>query len=277
MRLGGPIFTKCADSENWIAAVKAKGYRAAYCPIGPEADDATVRAYASAAARAGIVIAETGAWSNPLSPDPAQAAAAREKCKNMLSLAERIGARCCVNITGSRGATWDGPHGLNLTPETFDMIVQVTRDIIDAVRPTRTFYTLETMPWMYPDSADSYLELVRAVDRKALAVHFDPANLISSPQVYFGNAAMIRDFCAKLGGHIRSCHAKDILLAERMTTHLDEVLAGTGGLCYRTFLAELAKLDADTPLMLEHLSREDEYDQAAAHIRSVAGELGIRM
>lgn len=277
MRLGGPIFAKYADSESWIAAIKAKGYRAAYCPIGPEADDATVRAYASAAASANIVIAETGAWSNPLSPDPAQAAAAREKCKSMLALAERIGARCCVNITGSRGATWDGPHPLNLTPETFDMIVQVTRDIIDAVRPTRTFYTLETMPWMFPDSADSYLELIRAIDRKAFGVHFDPVNLICSPRAYFDNAAMIRDFCAKLGGHIRSCHAKDILLSERMTTHLDEVLAGTGMLCYRTFLTELAKLDADTPLMLEHLSREDEYDQAAAHIRSVAAELAIRM
>jgi hypothetical protein len=33
------------------------------------------------------------------------------------------------------------------------MVVAVVRDIMDAVKPTRAFYTLETMPWMYPDCA----------------------------------------------------------------------------------------------------------------------------
>ena len=76
-------------------------------------------------------------------------------------MADEIGARCCVNIAGSRGAKWDGPHPADLTPETFDLIVQSVREIIDAVKPTRAFYTLETMPWMYPDSADSYLRADR--------------------------------------------------------------------------------------------------------------------
>jgi sugar phosphate isomerase/epimerase len=277
MRLGGPVFAKYDDPQGWIAAVTAKGYRAAYCPVGPEADAATVGAYAQAARAADIVIAETGAWSNPLSPEAATARAALDKCKAMLSLAERIGARCCVNIAGSRGAKWDGPHPLDLTRETFDRIVQVSREIIDAVQPVRAFFTLETMPWMYPDSADSYLELVEAIDRPAMGVHFDPVNLVCSPQRYFANADLIRDFCRKLGPRIRSCHAKDILLADRLTTHLDEVRPGKGSLCYRTMLAELASLDPDTPVMLEHLPSEEEYDQAAAHIRSVADGMSITL
>lgn len=277
MRLGGPIFAKYTDPESWIAAAVTKGYRAAYCPVGPDADDATVKAYSRAAQRANVVIAEVGAWSNPLSADAATAKAALEKCKAMLALAERISARCCVNITGSRGATWDGPHPLNLTSETFEMIVQVSRDIIDTVKPGRAFYALETMPWMYPDSADSYLALFKAIDRKAMGVHFDPVNLICSPQRYFANAELIRDFCRKLGPHIRSCHAKDILLAERLTTHLDEIRPGKGNLCYKTMLEELGKLDPDMPLMLEHLGGQEEYDQAATHIRSVAKELGLAL
>ena len=28
-------------------------------------------------------------------------------------------------------------------------------------------YALEAMPWMYPDSVDSYLSLIEAIDRKA--------------------------------------------------------------------------------------------------------------
>jgi len=64
---------------------------------------------------------------------------------------------------------------------------------------TRTVYTLETMPWMYPDSADSYLALLRAIDRPgAFGVHLDPVNLVNSPERFFRNADLLRDCFAKL-------------------------------------------------------------------------------
>lgn len=275
MRLGGPIFPELADPDSWAAACRAKGYRAAYCPLGLEAADTECAAWSAAAARADLLIAEVGAWSNPLSPDPAARSAAMRKCVQALCLAERIGARCCVNITGSRGAVWDGPHPLNLTPETFEMIVASVRAIVDEVRPRRTFYTLETMPWMYPDSAENYERLVDAIDRPAVAVHFDPVNLVASPQLYARNGALIKDFVKRLGHRIRSCHAKDIRLAGTLTVHLDEVRPGAGGLDYRAFLSVVAGLDPDTPVMLEHLETEAEYDQAAAHLRAVAGAEGL--
>ena len=53
MRLGAPIFETHTDPDAWIAAVQRRGYRAAYCPVKPEADAATIRAYAEAAERAG--------------------------------------------------------------------------------------------------------------------------------------------------------------------------------------------------------------------------------
>jgi sugar phosphate isomerase/epimerase len=275
MRLGAPVFESYTDPDGWIAAVQRRGYRAAYCPVKPDADAATIRAHAEAAARAGIVIAECGAWSNPLSADEGTRRAAIAKCQDMLALADAIGARCCVNISGSRGAKWDGPYPADLTPETFDLIVQTVREIIDAVKPNRAFYTLETMPWMYPDSADSYLELIRAIDRERFAVHLDVVNLICSPQRFFGNAALIRECVAKLGPHIKSCHAKDIALADRLTVHLDEVRPGLGGLDYRALLRELNGLDPDLPLMLEHLPTEHEYDQAAGFVRTAAREVGV--
>ena len=61
MRLGGPVFEKCHDPDSWIAALKRLGYRAAYCPLGTEADDTQVRDYVQAAKAADIVIAEVGA------------------------------------------------------------------------------------------------------------------------------------------------------------------------------------------------------------------------
>ena len=215
-----------------------------------------------------------GAWSNPISPDEKTRSAALEKCRRQLALADRIGARCCVNIAGSRGTQWDGPAAENFTEETFEMIVQTTRSIIDDVKPTRTYFTLETMPWAYPDSPDSYLRLFKAIDRERFAVHLDPVNLVCSPQRYYGSGKLIRECFEKLGPYIKSCHAKDILLQTKLTTHLDEVRAGQGGLDYATFLRELSRLP-DTPLMLEHLPSAEEYEKAAGHIRGVARELGL--
>jgi hypothetical protein len=44
---------------------------------------------------------------------------------------------------------------------------------------------------------------------------------------------------------------------------------------YRAYLAELAKLPADAPLMLEHLKTAEEYDEGKRYIMKVAGELGL--
>jgi len=278
MRLGGAVFdVKGEGPDAWCAAVKAEGYRAAFCPLGPEASDEVVRAYEDAARKADIVIAEVGAWSNPIASDQEERRTAIEKCKAGLDLADRIGARCCVNIAGGRGEQWNGPDPANLTEETFEMIVQSVREIIDAVQPTRTFYTLETMPWMFPDSPESYADLLVAIDRPAFAVHLDPVNLVCSPTRYYENAALMRECFRLLGPHIRSCHAKDTLIAGGLTLHLSEVRPGTGRLDYHTYVRELSKLASDVPLMIEHLPDAQEFRLAADHIRAVAREEGVEL
>lgn len=277
LRFGAPIFQSYAGPAEWVAAVQAKGYTAAYCPVKTDADPGLIGAYRQAAQEADIVIAEVGAWSNPLSPDPTERAAALEKCKSSLRLAERIGARCCVNIAGSRGRKWDGPDSADLTEETFALIVSTVQEIIDAVQPKQTVYSLEAMPWMYPDSVESYQRLIDAIDRPGFGVHFDPVNLVNSPRRYFQNAALIQKFVAALGPAIRSVHLKDTRLDQRLTVHLDEVRPGLGNLDIRTLLRELNQLAPDLPVMLEHLPNEAEYDLAAAHVRGVAQSEGIAL
>ncbi len=274
MRLGGPVSLRDHDPETWIADLNRWGYGAAIFPVNHTASDVVIRSYAEAAAAADIVIAEVGAWSNPISADDAIRTTAIAYCQNQLALADRVGARCCVNIAGSRGTIWDGPHPDNLTDETFDLIVETTRAIIDAVRPTRTDFTLEMMPWIYPDSADSYLRLIKAIDRERFGVHLDPVNIVSSPERYFRTGDLIRDCFAKLGPYIRNCHAKDITLADKLTVHLDEVRPGIGILDYATFLREVSRLDPDTSLIVEHLKEADEYRAAVDYIRGVAKREG---
>ena len=270
IRLGAPLFEKYSNPEEWIQALKNAGYRAAYCPVNPETESSVTEGYRKAAAKNNIIIAEVGAWSNPISPDEATAKAALEKCIASLSLADQIGAACCVNISGSRNVKhWAGPHPENLTDATFDLIVETTRKIIDAVKPKNTFYTLEAMPWTYPDSADSYLMLIKAIDREKFAVHLDPVNWVVSPQILYRNGEMIKDAFRKLGKYIKSCHAKDVSIIEGTDLpQLIEVLPGTGYLDYRVYISELAKLE-NIPLMIEHLKSAEEYSQAAEYIRRI--------
>ncbi len=278
MRIGGGLFVPWSTPREWVQAVSAEGYSAAFCPVGEDADARTIDAFAGAARRADILIAEVGAWgNNPISPDKALRRAGIEGCCRALELADRIGAACCVGVSGSRSERWDGPHSENLTEDTFDLIVHSVREIIDAVGPTRTYYTLETMPWMYPDSPQSYARLVEAIDREHFGVHLDPVNLVRSPQIYYNTTALLEECFALLGPHIRSCHAKDILLGEKLTVHLDEVRPGAGNLDYRAYVRGLRWLGDDVPLMIEHLSDREQYRAAAAHIRNVAQAEGVHV
>jgi sugar phosphate isomerase/epimerase len=200
------------------------------------------------------------------------------KCVDSLKLAEAIGANCCVNISGSKNPEhWAGPHKENLSKATFDQIIEITQKIIDEVKPTRTFFTLEFMPWVHPDSADSYLQIIKAVNRKQFAVHMDPVNIINNPAAYYNNGAIIKECFKKLGSQIRSCHGKDIILKEdAYSTKFDECRPGLGQLDYKTYLGELSKLK-DIPLMLEHLPSAEEYEKAAAFVRSVGSEIGVTL
>jgi len=276
IRLGGPLFEPINSPESWIESLKRKNYRAAYCPLKPDAPSEEIKAYEQAAKKADIVISEVGVWINLISTDQNVKKEAISKTIEGLRLAESIGANCCVNVSGSKNPEhWAGPHPENLSENTFEEIVETTRKIIDEVKPQRTFLALEPMPWAYPDSADNYLRLIHAIDRKQFGVHLDPMNLIVSPQLYFESGTMIRECFKKLGPHIRSCHGKDIILREDIyTPQLTECRPGVGAMDYVAFLSELCKLK-DIPLMMEHLETSEEYDQAASYIRSVGKKEGI--
>ena len=276
LRMGAPLFKKLEDPGDWATRVKELGYSAAYCPVRVGADPELVRAYAAKAREADITIAEVGVWKNAISPDEEARKKALDHSRESLDLADRIGARCCVNVSGSRGAErWAGPHPENLTEETFDMIVEMCRSIIDAVKPTQTYFTIEPMPWAYPHTVDANLRLLKAVDRKRFAIHLDPVNMVNSPVLYYRSGELIRECFERLGPYIRSCHAKDIHLRDDIyTTQLKEIRIGLGGLDYVSYLKELSKFP-EIPLMLEHLRTAEDFKLAADHLRSLASQNGL--
>lgn len=275
MRLGAPVFSYNSPQE-WVRRHVEKGLGAAYWPLPADASAETEEAYASAARAADLIIAEVGIWNNLLDSDEEKREANILYAIGRLRTADRIGARCCVNISGSCSAQWDGPHPDNLTEATFERIVWTTRRIIDEAAPERTVYTLEPMPWMYPCDADSTARLIEAVDRRAFGVHVDMVNMVNALEKVYATGDMARAYFERFAPHIRSVHAKDMTLGTGLTLHIDEALPGEGMFDFDALLRASAALE-DIPVMAEHLRTEAEYDQAVSFLQSRARALGIEV
>jgi len=276
LRLGGPSFAKTEDLEELALAHRKLGYRAAYCPNVALDDADRIKAFADAFAKHDVVIAEVGRWVNLLDADEEKRKQNLQTVTDGLAVAEAIGARCCVDIAGSFSTKeWYGPHPDNLTPRFFDAAVENARKIIDAVKPQRAKFCYEMMGWAMPHTPDNCLKLLRAVDRKAFAVHLDPCNLINSPEKFYRNTELLKECFDKLGRWIVSCHAKDLTWEIEMNVHFREVQPGLGSLDYATYLRRLAQLPQNPPLMIEHLKTAEEYAAAAKHIVEVGRKEGL--
>ena len=277
LRLGGPILDTPNDPEELARAHLTCGYRAAYCPEVSLSDKEYISELRRTFEKYNIVIAEAGAWCNLISVNNSERKKNFKYVCERLALADEIGAHCCVDFIGTLDpdSGW-GPHPDNLSKATFGLTVDTIRQVLDEVRPRQAKFALEMMQWVFPDSVDSYLELIHAVDRSSFGVHMDPVNLIVSPRLYFGNGALIRECFQKLGKWIVSCHAKDIVLRNKLALHLDEVRPGLGNLNYKTYLTELNRLPNEVPIMLEHLSSAEEYSMARDYLFCLGKELGIK-
>lgn len=272
--IGAPVFLKSSDPAELAREHRRLGYSAAYCPPVELKDKEKLRAIEKAYAAERVVIAEVGAWKNLLDPNDAQRQQNFNYVVERMAIADEVGARCCVDISGSYNPTvWYGPHPKNLSREGFDATVENSRKILDAVKPKRSFWTLEVMGWTYPTGPEDYLRLIKAIDRRQFAVHLDVCNAINSPDRFYNNAALIRHCFAKLGPYIKSCHAKDLDWIAEMNVHFVEVIPGRGQLDYRAYLEGLRQLPTPVPLMLEHLKTAEEYKQGFDYIRGIAEKL----
>ncbi|PKO16954.1 MAG: sugar phosphate isomerase/epimerase [Chloroflexi bacterium HGW-Chloroflexi-10] len=275
MRIGGAIERPYKSPEEWYQWVKELGYRAVLAPVDYRASKEEKQAYLQCVKQHDLVIGEVGAWKNSLALDDTQRHQAVEFCKNQLALADELSANCCVNITGSRGEIWDGFYQENYSKDTYALVVDSIRDIIDAVKPTRTFYTVESMPWMIPDSPDQYLQLIYDVDRKAFGVHLDFVNMINSPKRYLFCDAFIEECFTKLGPYIKSIHGKDVIMENAYTTLIHETMPGKGKVNYQQVARLCETLGPDATLFVEHLPDFESYKQASAYVREQAALAGV--
>ena len=267
------------NPEEWAQMHLDREYGAAYWPwdaVDHTADDAAIEAYLAAAKRNGLLIAEVGAWRNILNPDASLNEENMNYVTGQLKLADRVGARCCVDIAGTLNAReWDGPHPENLTDRIFGVTVEAIQQIIDSASPKNTYYTVEPMPWLFPYDIPSMHRLIKAVNRSAFAVHVDMCNMINSFDKVYNSGELTRAFFREFAPLIRSVHAKDTRIDDTLTIFIAEAIPGQGVFDYETLLTECSKLDADLPVMAEHLHSPAEYEQATDYIKNKARQLGL--
>ncbi len=258
-----------ASPADWAARHKTLGLKTVVFPVSCIDGEDTVAAYKKAADEARLGIAEVGIWRNTLAADPAERRKWIDYAAGQLRMADDIGAACCVNVVGTPyGPRWDGGYRGNFSGELWNMAVKMIREVIDLAKPKRTKFCIESMPWMIPDSPETCLRLLEDVDRAEFGTHLDVVNMITSPRRYFFNDDFLRECFSVLKGTICSCHLKDIRLKEEYTFQLEETSCGAGSLDLELY-AQLANGEnPDMPMIIEHLSSDEEYLASIAYVRN---------
>ena len=276
LRLGGPLFVSDADPEAWAQRAVELRYRAVYAPNVKLDDKDRIKAVIEAIKKRDLIIAEVGRWVNLMDGDPQKRAQNLQTVTDGLALADELDARCCVDIAGSFSKeNWAGPHPKNVSDEFFDLAVENARKIIDAVKPKRAKFAYEMMGWALPDTSESYLRLIKAIDRPGFGVHLDVCNMINAPDKFWNTTRLINEAFDKLGPMIVSAHAKDLKWVPEMNIHFVECVIGEGEIDFATYLKRMAALPGDVPLMIEHMKNAEEYERCNLHLFNVGAENGV--
>lgn len=269
MRLGISTSLNGLSPKQWADRLTELGCRSVVFPVDCNADSALISAYAEEAASHDLMIAEVGIWRNAISPNHEEAAGNLDYSIRQLALAESLGARCCVNVAGSTGPRWDGGYRDNFSEETFEKTVTMIQTVIDAVKPVKTTFSIESMPWMIPTGPEEYLKLIKAVDRSAFSAHLDIINMVNTPERYFFSTEFLEKCFRLLGPHIRSCHLKDIRLLPDYTFCLKECACGEGTFNLRRYLELADATDPDMPMIIEHLTSDEAYAESVRYVKDL--------
>lgn len=247
---------------------KKLGLSAVVFPLDFRARDSEIADYVDEAREKNLQIAEVGIWKNVLALDERERAEAREYAAGQLKLADEIGALCCVNTAGTYGGPqWDGGYAENFSPECWSETVTYIQSLIDEVKPHRTRFCLEPMPWMIPTGPDECLRILRDIDREQFGIHLDAVNMINCPERYFHMKEFLDECFEKIGSEVISCHLKDIRLLSELTFQLKETYCGDGHFPIEHYIKLIDQYCPGAPVIIEHLNRDEDYIQSIQYVR----------
>lgn len=216
----------------------------------------------------------TGYWQCLIHPDETVRKQAVRTLQEALRVAGDLGSRGIDTGPGSMNPTgpWN-PHPDNWQPWAREQLIRSLRECAGAAEQYGVYLSMEGHQLVVLESAEVMREVLDAVGSPWVRADFDPVNWITLKTV-FNTGPAIAEMMDTLGDWIVSAHAKDIIIEDRLTLHLDQRPSGQGLLDYHTFLRRMEALNPEYPIIVESASTE-ELPAVSAFLHQTAKELGI--
>ena len=188
--------------------------------------------------------------------------------------AERVGVRTLTTHVGSVDSTPFYVHPDNWTMETWKLGMDVFRRILRETSGMKVCLGIEATNMTIMNNPRAHLRMIEELADPRVKVCLDPVNM-TNLQWYHRNTELIEECFDLLSDHIIYAHAKDNYIEKKMSIYLTEVAPGKGVIDYETFLVRLSRLKTPCPLMIEHLSSEEEYAFAKKYLEDTAKKVGV--
>ena len=202
----------------------------------------------------------------------------RNEAVKLLGAAVRLnaalGARGTHTGPGSlnpKGAWF--PHPYNWTQQAKDQLIKSLREVAPVVEDAGIYIGMEGHVLVTLNSAETMREVLEAVDSPMVKCDLDPVNWITLETVYDTGPA-VREMARALEGFIIGGHSKDVMIEDKLVTHISECPTGLGLLDYDAFLPLIESIDTEFPLLVEHCSTEN-LPRISAYLHAKCMDLGI--
>jgi sugar phosphate isomerase/epimerase len=229
----------------------------------------------------GIAITQSTGYAHYTLPLIHRDAAVREQALRTLRAGLRVGAALGAGnvLTGAGSLNPAGayyPHPENFTQRSRDLLVDTLRAAARTAADLDVPISIEGHLLTTVDSPERMVEVLDAVDSPFVQATCDPVNYIGSLAAYYDTAGVLRRFIVPLAGRIACAHAKDIVLEDRLTLHLDEGAPGEGGMDYVTFLQLLDRHAPGADVIVEHVPVERAV-RGASFLVETAARAGVQL
>jgi sugar phosphate isomerase/epimerase len=202
----------------------------------------------------------------------------RKEAVRILSAAVRLnaalGARGTHTGPGSlnpKGAWY--PHPYNWTQQAKDQLIKSLREVAPVAEDSGIYVGMEGHVLVTLNSAETMRDVLAAVNSPRIKCDLDPVNWITLDTIYDTRNA-VRHMAKTLEGFMIGGHSKDVIIEDKLVTHITETSTGLGLLDYDAFLPLIEAIDTDFPLLVEHCPTDD-LPRISAFLHGKCKELGI--
>jgi sugar phosphate isomerase/epimerase len=292
--VSGPVFPAHIDeiTEQHAKDVLAMGFTGCFTRFDLddpfETTDASIKRVRSILDDHGLEMVQAIGHRPPLiHPDESIRKEGIRVLQQALRIAGGLRAHSCHTGPGSmaqqgitrsdwvRSGAWN-PHPRNWDPACKERLIASLKECAKAAEDSGTRIGLEGHVLVTLDSAETMREVIDAVGSPAVGCDLDPVNWLRLETVYESGRA-IEHMVDVLGPErILNAHSKDVVVQNRLVTHIDECTTGEGILDHDVFMRRMEALGSDRYLIVEHADL-DQIPRAKAFLDRKAAELGIRV